>query len=241
MKTIKLFTLSIIAIWLTGSVSAQTADEIISKYLQAIGGKERLSKITSIYTEATIDAMGSQGTFKSTTLNGKGIRQDVDFMGSIITTCYNDKNGWSINPMTGSSSAEIMPETQYNATKDQIVIGGPFINYAEKGYQAELLGTDSVANTKTYKIKLTSNANSSNVYFFDINNFNLVQSIVQTEMQGQLVEYVYTFSDYRQADGYTTPYKMELNIGGGQFIMVMTVTRLELDRPVADSIFVKPL
>jgi hypothetical protein len=240
MKIYKSIALVAIALLLTISSTAQTADEIIGKYVQAIGGKEVLSKISSVYTETTMDVMGMQITVKSTILSGKGMRQDMEVQGSAMVTCFNDKDGWSINPMTGSGTAESMPESQYNSGKDQIVVGAPFINYAEKGFKAELVGNESVANVNAYKVKLTSPENKESAYYFDPNTFYLIKSVQQAEMQGQMVENVITYSDYKQTEGYSMPYKINTDIAGGQFSIAGTVTKVELNKPVDETIFAKP-
>jgi hypothetical protein len=36
------------------------------------------------------------------------------------------------------------------------------------------------------------------------------------------------------------PYKMEMVMAGGQFSMTMAVTKVELNKPVDEAIFVKP-
>jgi len=241
MKTFKTFALVFIAIFLTVNASAQTADEIISKYIQAIGGKDLLTKITSVYTESSMDVMGMEGSVKTTTLNGKGMRQDMDIMGSIMTTCYSDKGSWSVNPMTGATTPEAMPEAQYNSGKDQIVVGAPFISYAEKGYKAELLDTEAVGTVNAYKIKMTAPDSTSSVYFFDPGTSYMVKSIQSMEMQGQMTDNEISYSDYRQVDGYAVPYKMDMNIAGGQFQMAMNVSKVELNKPVDEAIFAKPL
>jgi hypothetical protein len=241
MKTLKSFAIAFTAIFCTVTVSAQTADEIISKYVEAVGGKDLLTKITSVYTESTMDIMGMQGNVKTTTLNGKGMRQDMDISGTTITTCYSDKGGWSINPMTGATSPEDMPTSQYNSGKDQIVIGAPFINYAEKGYKAELVGNEAVGTINAYKIKLTAPDSTSSVYFFDPATSYLVRTVEQMDMQGQMTDNEITLSDYRQVEGYAVPYKMDMNIAGGQFQMTMTVSKVELNKPVDETIFAKPI
>lgn len=240
MKTCKSVALAAILSLLAVSASAQTADEIISKYVKAIGGKDVLSKITSVCTETTLEVMGMQITGKTTVLNGKGMKQEMDVMGSTMTTCYTDKGGWSINPMSGGTAPEDMPTVQYNSGKDQIVVGAPFIYYAEKGYKAEFIGTDTVARVNAFKIKLTAPDSTSSLYFFDPNTFYLLQAIQQAEMQGQMVENKITFSDYKQTNGFTMPYKLDMDMAGGQFIITMTVTKVELNKPVNDSIFIKP-
>ncbi len=240
MKNKKILAFAVMALLGVSYVSAQTADEIIAKYVQAIGGKDQLSKITSLYTESTVDIMGMQGTIKSTTLNGKGMKQEIDIMGNIITTCYTDQGGWSINPMTGNTAAEPMPEAQYNQGKDNIIIGGPFTNYVANGYKAGLMENEAVGDVNALKIKMTLPDSTSAIYFFDPTTFLLIKSIQQAEMQGQMMENVITFSDYQETNGYTAPYKMEMSMAGGQFIMTMAVTKVEINVPVDEAIFVKP-
>jgi hypothetical protein len=240
MKTYRSYAIVFIALICSVAVSAQTADEIISKYVQAIGGKDLLTKITSVYTESTLDVMGMQGAVKTTTLNGKGMRQDMDISGSAMTTCYNDQGGWSINPMAGSTTPEAMAEGQYNSGKDQIVIGAPFINYTEKGYKAELVGNEAVGTINAVKIKLTPPDGNSSLYLFDPGTSYLIKSIQMMEMQGQMIDNETTYSDYRQVEGFTAPYKLDSNMAGGQFQMSMTVSKIELNKPVNDSIFSMP-
>jgi hypothetical protein len=226
---------------IAGSVSGQTADEIISKYVKAIGGRERLQKITSVYSEGTIEVMGMQGAIKIFTVNGKGTRQDIDINGTTITSCYGEKDGWSINPMTGASTAETMTPDQYNAGKDDIAVGGPFVDFTARGYKAELLGNDTIAHVNTYKIKVTSPDNIVTTNYFDATTFYLVRIVAQAEMQGQMMENIITFSDYKDSDGYKKPNKMEMDMAGGQFQMVITFTKLELDKPIDPAIFTKPV
>jgi outer membrane lipoprotein-sorting protein len=240
MKTYRSLLLACAALFCAVTVSAQTADEIISKYVQAIGGKDVLTKINSLYAESTMDVMGNQGNVKITTLSGKGMRQDVDVMGTIMTTCYNDKGGWSVNPMMGSTTAEAMPDAQYKSGKDQIIIGAPFVNYPENGYKAELAGNEAVGTVTAYKINMMSPDSIKSVYYFDPATNYLIKTVQQNEMQGQTTNVAITYSDYRATDGYSMPYKMSMDIADGQFTMDMTITKVQLNVPVNDSIFVKP-
>ncbi len=240
MKYTKAFSLLLVLLFCGIYVSAQTADEVIAKYVQALGGKEQLSKVNSVYTESKFEVMGMEGIGKTTILNGKGQKQDIDIMGSIITTCYTDKGGWSLNPMTGSTIAETMPDAQYKAGKDGIFIGGPFVRYPENGYKAEMLGNETVDSINAIKVRMTSPDSISTVYCFDPATGYLIKSTQQMDVQGQLTDMEVKLSDYRQADGYTAPYKMEMNIPSVQFTMLNTVTKIEVNNPVDTAFFAKP-
>jgi len=220
-------------------VSAQTAEEVIAKYVKACGGKEFLSKLTSVYTESKVDVMGTENAQRSTILNGKGLKTEMEIMGSVITNCITDTGGWTINPMTGSDSAEDMTEAQFNASKDQIFIGAPFTIWSEKGYKTEVLGNEAVGTVNAIKVKLTAPDNKSGVYFFDPETGYLLKATSQAEMQGQMVENIVTYSDYRVVDGYAVPYKTSMDMGG-MFELTSVVTKVELNKPVDPSFFAKP-
>jgi hypothetical protein len=144
-----------------------------------------------------------------------------------------------INPFMGGTSATDMPEAQYKSSKDQMYVGGVFINYAENGYKAESAGTEAMGNINAVKVKLTAPDNTSAVYFFDPETGYLVKSVQQVEMQGQQADNVITFADYKLVEGYSLPNSLNMNIGG-QFELTGTVTKVELNKPVDPAIFAKP-
>ena len=235
MKTINKLSLFVIFILAGTVLSAQTADDVIARYLDAIGGKRTIRKIKSMYVEGTMDIMGMEGTTKTTTLNGRGVKLELDMQGSTVVNCVTDESGWTINPFMGGMGPVDLTEEQYNISKEQIVIGAPFIYYAKKGYKAELTGEETIGDAKTVKVKLTSPDNIVSEHFFDKESGLLIRSVEPGEM-GQNIA---TFSDYREIEGYTMPYKIEID-AGGQAMIYATYNKVELNVPVDESIFAKP-
>jgi hypothetical protein len=67
------------------------------------------------------------------------------------------------------------------------------IDYAAKGYKAELMGKDG----GSFKIKVSGDGNET-YYFIDPTSYYLTKSIIKGEVMGQAVEITTTYSDYQE-------------------------------------------
>ncbi len=240
MKTKRILTLSLVSLFFMASTFAQSADDVIGNYVKAIGGQKLLSKITSLYMESTMDVQGMEGMTRTTILNGKGMLQETDIMGSVSSTCYTDKGGWSINPMAGISSPEPMPESQYESGKFQIFIGGPFVKGASEGYQFEMTGRESVGGKSAYVIKMTLPDGTASTYLFDPDTYYMIRSTMEIDAQGQVMELEVNYSDYRKTEaGHMMPFSVDINVND-QFTLNTVVQKVEMNKDVDPAIFAMP-
>lgn len=233
MKKMKFWLLALAAIT-TSSLYAQTVDEVINKHIEAIGGKEKLSQVKSIYIENSVDVMGSTAPQKEYLVDGKAYKTEVEFNGANIISCFTDKTGWTINPMMGGTDAQAMPDELYKAGKSQIYFTGGLFNYSAKGYKAELAGKEG----DLFKVKL-SNDNSETYYFIDSKSWLLTKSVIKSEMMGQSVDVTTTYSDHKKTDfGVTLPYSK--NIDMGMFQLSQKTNKAEINKEIDMKIFDMP-
>ena len=217
---------------IAGTVQAQTADEIVAKHIEAIGGKDKIGKIKSMYAETTSDVMGNQSIGKTYMVDGKGFRTESDFGGQKMVQCYTDKGGWVINPFGGSTSPAPMPADQYNYGRSQIFTGGALYDYAAKGNKIELLGKEG----NNYKIKVTTPSNAEMTYYIDANTYYINKSVSKTEMQGQTIPITLTYSNFKKTDyGNIIPYTFQADLG--QFTVTTNVTKTEVNKDIDPSTF----
>src|ERR1041385_7541556 len=129
MKPGIIFIVGVLALLSRTSLNAQTADDIIAKHVTAIGGKDKLTQINSVYIESSTEAMGNEAPTKTYIVNGKNYRTESDFGGQSMVQVVNDKNGWAIMPFGGSSDPAVMADDDFKAGADQIYVGDPLANY----------------------------------------------------------------------------------------------------------------
>ncbi len=217
------------------SQPAPSADEIVSKYVAAIGGKDAISQVKSIYSEASVQVMGSDNPSTTMLVDGVGFKSETEINGTKIVTCYTDKGGWNVNPMAGQNDPAPMPEDVYNAGKGQIYVGGPLYDYAAKGSKVEFMGKDGNA----YKIKLTSKEGVESTYFIDGTTYLVTTVQSKGKMQDQDVDITTKLSDYRKTDvGYLIPYAMDIDFG--QFALSIAVKKVEVNKTIDPSVFALP-
>ncbi len=212
-----------------------TVDEIIDQHIAAIGGRDLIAKIQTIYMETNSQIMGNDAPGTVTILNGKGYRAETQFNGAKMIQCYSDKGGWATNPMSGNTP-EAMPDVQYKSGRSQIQVGGELFDYAAKGSKVELLGKDG----NLYKIKLTSKDAAVSIYYIDPATYFITKLTKTGEAMGQEVEITIYLSDYRKTDyGFTMAYSTQLDFGS-MFSMTNSVRKVEINKPVDPKIFEIP-
>jgi fructose-specific component phosphotransferase system IIB-like protein len=218
---------------------AQTADEIISKHIDAIGGKSKLSQVTSLYMESATEIMGVESETKTTILNGKGYRNESDFNGQKIVQVITDKGGWMINPFSGSSEATALPADQYQAGQDQVFIAGPLYDYAAHGGKVELMGREKVREINTYKLKYTNKDGKETFFYIDPTTYYVLQTVRTGDAMGQEVTVTIGFSNYQKTDaGISIPYSTDIDMG--QFALKVNVKKVETNKTVDPAIFEMP-
>jgi hypothetical protein len=234
----KSFLFTLLAAVFTFSISAQTADEIIAKHIEAIGGKDVISKMTSLYFESTMSVMGNDAPNRTCILNGKGYKNELDIMGSTIIQCVTDKGAWGVNPMAGGGVVELS-EKQAKGAVASTYIGGIFLNYAEKGFTVELDGKKKVGEVEAFKLKVTPKGGNSVAYYIDPTTYYILKMEAKGEAMGQEVEIITTYSDYKKLEnGYVHPHTLDIDMG--QFAMTSKVEKVEINKAMDETTFSKP-
>jgi hypothetical protein len=239
MNRIKIVTLMVIALTGLTSVHAQSVDEIINKFVEANGGKERMAGVKSLYTEGELDFMGNKGPSVTYMVNGKGFKNEIDFNGQKIVSCYTDKGSWTINPMAGQVVATEVPEESARIGRLQLDIVGPLFQYASKGHKIELMGQEDVKGSNAYKLKVMTPEKIEVFYWLDSKTYYIVKSVTKISVNGEEMEMTYVFSDQKKTDyGLIMPFLQELTFPGLTF--VTTSKKMEFNKAIDTAIFVMP-
>ena len=226
------------------AATAQTADEIIDNYFENTGGAEPWNNLEGIKYVGSANAQGMTIPVEYyLTKDGKQLLK-INLQGQeMVQFSFDGEKMWTTNFMT-MQPEEADSETTHNMKNQTKDFPDPFLNYKEKGYSVELIGTETMEGTETYKIKLTrkpmlvDGKEEPNVTYFYFESENFVPIATEAEVQqgpmkGQVVKD--TMSDYQEVDGLYFPFA--ITMGGGQPV---TITEIVLNPEIDEAMFLMP-
>ena len=214
------------------TIQAQTADEIIEKYITAIGGKEKWKQVKSMKVNGFIEVQGIKINFTQQAIHNVGVRVDAEFQGQKIIDITTPTKGWSQNPFGGRSSLQPISEEELKQKLDELDIQDEFIDYASKGSTVEFLGKDEEDGNEFYKVKMTTKNNNESVYFFDVNTSLIYKEEKTVKQQGQEMKMVTKVFDYK-----TIPFGIKIPHKSEQMGQILVTDKIEINTTIDENIF----
>ncbi len=223
MKKLMISGLLAVVLVMSQSATAQSVDDIVTKYMDALGGKEKLMSLKTVKMEGSMNVQGADLTITSVKSHMAGFRMDIEVMGTSNYQIVNTTKGTSFWPIRGMASPEDMGADQFKSFYNQLDLHGPLVNYKEKGITVELSGTEKTGGSDAYKLKITYKNGVTANYFIDTKTNRLVKTSGKMSVNGQETEVETSFSDFKQnADGYWFPYTMNTMQGTVNYDKITT-------------------
>ena len=231
----------LLALTLTAFVmKAQTADEIVEKYLKAIGGADKWKKMESMRQTGSGEQQGMSFPVTVSAMRPNMLRIELDVQGmKMIAQSYDGSTAWMLNPFAGGNVPTKMDADQTKEMSKQ-KFEDDFIDYKTKGHTVTLEGTEDAEGTKCFKLKMVLKEGSEKIYFIDAENY--VPIMIRDfatfgPNKGQSSESV--MSDYKEVEGMMMPHTIEQK-AGGQTQATIKIEKIEINPKLDKAIFAFP-
>lgn len=228
--------------FLTVSAFGQTADEILAKNLKAMGGKEKITALQSMRLTGTMKMGPMEAPFTMTKMRPSNSRMDFTIQGMTGTQAYDGTTGWSLIPFGGNKDPQKMTEDQVKDMRADADFDGPTFDYKAKGNKVEFVGKEDVEGTPAYKLHVTTKDGKESNDYFDAETYLMIRSDGVRNIQGQDLEVVTTYSDYKTVEGITIAHSMENHIKGKESMggQALSITKIDLNPKIDKAIFAMP-
>jgi zinc protease len=226
-------------------VAAQTApqgsmpsvDEILDKYVEALGGKVALEKVTSRVAKGTfeMDQMPGEATeeiYEKAPNKQLAITDNPSF--GVVKRGFNGTAGWQDMPQTGLVD---VTGDELTAMKRHADFHWS-IKLKELYPKMTVKGKESVGGRDAYVVEATPAEGPAETMYFDADTGLLVRLTGEADTPNGPVTIDMTFEDYRDVDGVKVPFTIHESFG--DFGFVIKLTDVKQNVPIDDAKFDKP-
>jgi hypothetical protein len=227
---------------LSTSGLAQTADELVSKNIQARGGMDKINAIKTVrMTGVSLGSDGTPATFIIENERPDLYRLSFTLAGMTAVLAYDGSAGWQIMPFGGKKDPQLMGEDDLRDLLTEPDFEGPLVNYKAKGSTVEYLGKDLVDGDDTLRLKVTQK-NGDIVYcYLDPDTYIEVRREVRMFIRGSEKEKDIDFGSYKPVAGVMFPFSMtESHKDNPNDSTTASIDKIEVNVPLEMSEFAMP-
>ncbi len=214
-----------------------TLDQVLDKYVEAVGGKAALEKITSRQVKGVFDiaAMGASGTFTSWAKAPNKAATTIDVPGfGVIQQGFDGTVAWENNPMIGMrdlSGTELATRKRESTFHQELKM-------KELYDKIEVKGKQKIGEKDAYVLEATPAEGKVEKLYFDVQSGLLVRMDAERESpQGSaLVET--SFDNYKEVDGVKVPFALKQVMP--QFTIELKFDEVKHNVEIEDTKFAKP-
>lgn len=236
----KIFSLILMLIILFGiQATAQTLDEILKNNYEAQGGYDKIKAVKSIKITGKQLVQGMEIPFIIQQKRPSLLHVEATVQGQSIIQAYDGETAWMVNPLTGSTDPQTLPEEQAKRIIEQADMDGHLVDYKEKGHEVELIGKEDMEGTEVYKLKVTLKNGDIRYDYLDAEFFLELKVVAKIKQQDTEIEAETYFSDYKEVDGMMMAHSLETK-RAGTVVSQITIDNIALNVEVDDSIFKMP-
>jgi len=237
----KLLSLALGMICSTAVVSAQTAEELVAKNLDAKGGVEKIRAIKSYRFSGKFQQGGFTAQVAQEAKAPDNIREMFTVQGMTQIQAYDGKTGWQISPFQGRRDPEMLGEDDLRDIVEDSDFYGPLVDYKEKGNTIEYLGRDSVDGDDVHRLKVTLKNGDIIYYYLDPDTYIEIRTERQQFIRGAVRESQTDLGSYKQVNGVFFPF----SISSGPKARpdqkgTITIQKMEANVDLSDSAFKMP-
>ncbi len=214
-----------------------SADQIIEKYVQAMGGKAALEKINSRVTKGTLEipAAGMSGTVETYEKAPNKAITIVNLAGfGMIQDGFDGTRAWGDNPMTGLRDKSGM---ELANAKLEAELHKP-LKIKQLYSAVTVKGKEKVGDKEAYVVEATPKEGSVEKWYFDTQTGLMIRTdVTQESPEGKIPTEVY-IDEYKEFDGIKVPVAMRISTP--MYLINTKTQEVKHNVPVEDAKFNKP-
>ncbi|MGO9649760.1 MAG: hypothetical protein ACLPOO_17095 [Terriglobales bacterium] len=222
--------------------SAQTADELVAKNIEAKGGMDKIQGLKTMrMTGKTVLPGGFVGAVSQENTRPNLVRETFSLQGMTAVQAFDGSAGWQIQPFGGRKDPQRLGEDDLRDLLIDSDFDGPMVNYKAKGNTVEYLGHDIVDGDDALRLKVTLKDGDILYYYLDPDTFLEIRREVQEFIRGSVKESASEMGSYKPVAGVMFPFSIASGPKNDPTSwQTTTVDKIEVNVPLENSEFAVP-
>lgn len=221
---------------------SQTAEELVSKNIEAKGGLDKITAIKTVRISGkAVTADGTPVTLVIENMRPNLVRENFTIAGMTGVEAYDGSAGWQIQPFGGRKDPQLMGDDDLRDLLLEADAEGPIIDYKAKGNTVEFLGHDVVDGDDALRLKVTLKNGDIVYYYLDPDTFLEIRKETQEFIRGSVKETVTDLGSYKPVAGVMFPFSLTFGQKDDpNRSLTVTVDKVEVNPPLDVSEFAVP-
>jgi outer membrane lipoprotein-sorting protein len=220
------------------AMAQPSVDQILAKYVQALGGQAAYEKVTTRSMKGTVEIPDDNvsGTALVVAKAPGSFRLTLEIPDAgVIETVLDGANGWEKNPDSGvhamSKTDLAIAQRQHDFYRE--------LRLKDLYPTMAAAGADKVEGHAVYVIEATPASGPPEKFYFDAETGLLVKhDFERVTLEDGIVQYETMLRDYRDVDGLKFPATIEQR--SPDSTMIYKFAEIKNNPPLADTAFAKP-
>ena len=218
----------------TPGAATPTVDQILDRYLRALGGKESLAKLTTRVSRGS--RVGADGVLVPEEVYQKAPNKMLvvtTYPNVALSVRFNGERGWGgekdkVNEVAGEELAELAREATFSKE----------ISLKEMYSSMQLAGKASIGDKEAYVIEATSRSGLTEKLYFDTQTGLLVRRYRESKTVLGPFPLQMDFEDYQVVDGVKIPLTLRWSMPGR--VWGRRIAEVKHNVPIEDEQFNPP-
>jgi len=213
-----------------------TADKILARYIEALGGREAWQKLNARISKGTIEvpAMNLSGTVEMREKAPNSMLALLLINGAAYRQGFNGSVGWADDPqnglreMAGAELEETRRDSDFYHPLDLKKIYSKFT----------VSGMEKIRERDAYVVEAALAEGGADTLYFDVQSGLVLRIVSQHHTPEGVITFMEDLSDYRAVDGVTLPFTVHQSSEESDFTIRFSDIRHNMS--LEDAQFSKP-
>ena len=214
-----------------------TSDQILAKYIEAVGGQAAIDKVKTLIMKGTFTGFnGVALPYEVSIATPDKFYINVTTQQGTVERGFDGKAGWEkgprgLNELSGPVLDDLKSMFEFSRN----------IKLKEQFTQMRLGGRDKIGDRDVIIIGARTADNHRERLFFDAETGLLLRRLSYTETPIAVIPYQIDFEDYRDVDGVKIPFTVKVSSVEPGLVATRKYTEIKLNVPIDDSKFKMPV